>query len=40
VLSSTANDQLQSQKEYKQQQFDSTEQNNQETTKRKTSLGF
>jgi hypothetical protein len=36
VLSSTANGQLQSQHEYKQQQYDSTGQNKQETTKETT----
>jgi hypothetical protein len=33
VLSSTANGQLRSQHEYKQQQYDNTGQNKQETTK-------
>jgi hypothetical protein len=39
VLSSTANDQLQSQHEYKQQQYDITRQNNEETTKETIYLG-
>jgi hypothetical protein len=35
VLSSTANSQLQSQHKYNQQQYDSTGENKQETTKKK-----